>query len=92
MPAEFLEELPPLRVCSESPAPAHSTSSAVTALSTAALAASLAACGGGGGASSSPAPAPPPPLAPTEAQASRFLAQASMGANRSEIANVVSLG
>ena len=61
-----------------------------------ALSSSLAACGGGGSdASSSPAapssPAPPQ-MAPTEAEASRFLAQASMGASRSLIASVQSLG
>ena len=90
MTAETLEELRPLEVGSEAPAPIHVVQSALTA---AALAASLAACGGG---SSSPAPVPPPPppppAAPTEAEASRFLAQASMGANRTEIASVVRLG
>ena len=64
----------------------------VTTLITApSLAASLVACGGGGG----DAPAPPPvtpPLAPTAAQASRFLAQASMGASRAQIDRVVALG
>ena len=91
MTAESLEELRPERDCSEAPAPVHN---APAALAAATLAASLAACGGGGGAPS-PAPVPPPPpppAAPTEAQASRFLAQASMGANRTEIANVVRLG
>ena len=101
MTVETPEELRPLAVGSEPPAPAYSALSAslaLSALSAAALAASLAACGGGGGASPAPAPTPepppppPPPVAPTEAQASRFLAQASMGANRTEIANVVSLG
>jgi uncharacterized protein (DUF1800 family) len=71
--------------------------STLSALSAATLAASLAACGGGGGSSPSPSPEPPPPPpppppAPTEAQAARFLAQASMGASRAEIAKVVSLG
>ena len=90
MTAESLEELRPLRVCSEAPAPVHN---APAALAAAALAASLAACGGGSGAPApAPPPPPPPPAAPTEAQASRFLAQASMGANRTEIAKVVSLG
>ena len=45
------------------------------------LAASLAACGGGGG-GSPPASASIPP---TNSEASRFLAQASMGANRAQI-------
>ena len=76
---------------SDAPASARST---LSALSAATLAASLAACGGGGGSapSPSPEPPPPPPAAPTEAEASRFLAQASMGASRTEIANVVRLG
>ena len=45
--------------------------------------------------SPSPAPAPtpaPPPVAPTPTEASRFLAQASMGASRAQIASVQSLG
>ena len=98
MTVESQEQLRPLEVGSEPPAPAFAPLPAVTA---ALLAASLAACGGGGGGSTAPAPAPtpeppppppPPPAAPTEAQAARFLAQASMGASRAEIANVVSLG
>jgi uncharacterized protein (DUF1800 family) len=96
MTVESPEDLRPLAVGSEPPAPVFSVSPALSALSAATLAASLAACGGGGGASPSPAPEPPPPppppVAPTEAQAARFLAQASMGANRAEIASVVSLG
>ena len=91
MTAESLEELRALEARSEAPAPVYLSPAALTA---AALAASLAACGGGSGASPSPAPVPPPPppAAPTEVEASRFLAQASMGASRTEIANVVSLG
>ena len=97
MTVDTPEELRPLAVGSEPPAPVFSVSPALTALTAATLAASLAACGGGGGASPAPAPEPPPPpppppAAPTEAEASRFLAQASMGASRTEIANVVSLG
>ena len=58
-----------------------------------ALGASLAACGGGGGGSAVPSPAPgPAPATPTLAEASRFLAQASMGANRAQIAQVQALG
>ena len=54
--------------------------------------ATLAACGGGGG-GETPAPAPPPaPVSPTDAQASRFLAQASMGATRAQIERVKTLG
>ena len=78
---------------------------AVTSLA-AAAAALLAACGGGGSSADSggdgsappggPAPAPPPPAppptAPTATEASRFLAQASMGADRSAIARVQAIG
>ena len=61
----------------------------------------LSACGGGGGASpGSPQPpvtqpppvTPPPPAMPTAIQASRFLAQASMGATREQLARVQSMG
>lgn len=66
----------------------------------AALAGSLglvaAACGGGGGGDTTPAPAAPPaaPAAtpPTEAQAARFLNQATLGATDGDIASVRSLG
>jgi uncharacterized protein (DUF1800 family) len=68
---------------------------AIGPLAATALGASLAACGGG-------SDAPPAvgggggggttPTAPTAAEASRFLAQASLGASRSEIASVQSLG
>ena len=58
----------------------------------------LAACGGGGGGSSSvpssspPSPPPPPPAAISEAEAARFLTQASFGPTRAEIARVQTLG
>ncbi|OYY75670.1 MAG: hypothetical protein B7Y43_18425 [Sphingomonas sp. 28-62-20] len=57
----------------------------------------LAACSGGGGSSSPPiaivTPTPTPTSAPvTAAQASRFLAQASFGATRADIALVQSMG
>ena len=55
-----------------------------------ALSTAVAACGGGGG--DSTPPPPPPPASISAAQASRFLAQASIGATRSEIARVQSLG
>ena len=65
----------------------------------AAAASLLSACGGGGGGSSSPVPdavasAPPAPVpaAVTEVTAARFLAQASMGATREQIARVIALG
>jgi uncharacterized protein (DUF1800 family) len=59
-------------------------------------AAALAACGGGDG-SSTPAVAPvaapsPAPVAITPAQASRFLAQSTMGATQATIGDVVSKG
>ena len=56
----------------------------------------LAACGGGGGDTATGAAVVPPPVvlapAPTDAEASRFLAQASMGSTRSEMASVKSSG
>lgn len=62
----------------------------------AAPAMALAACGGGGDDAGAPpvaAPPPaPPPVAITDAQAGRFLAQAQMGASRSELDRVKSLG
>lgn len=51
----------------------------------------LAACGGGSG-NPAPVPPPPPPPAISRAEASRFLAQASMGATADEIARVQSIG
>ena len=58
----------------------------------------LTACGGGGSASTAaptpvPVPVPvPPAAAPTATEASRFLAQASMGATREQIARVQAIG
>ena len=61
----------------------------------------LAGCGGGGGSdplapapppAAAPAPAPPPVASLTAQDASRFLAQASFGANRAEIDRMRSLG
>ena len=71
-----------------------------TATSAVLAGALLAACGGGGGGDSpgtvpppvTPPTPVPPPVAPTPVQASRFLAQASMGATTEEIARVQSLG
>ncbi len=55
-------------------------------------AAGLAACGGGGGAVD-PAPTPTPtPVLPLAADASRFLAQAALGADRTQMARVQTLG
>jgi uncharacterized protein (DUF1800 family) len=53
--------------------------------------ATLAACGGGGGGNDGGGTTPPP-TAITRAEASRFLAQASMGATADEIARVQALG
>ena len=58
--------------------------------------AALAACGGGGGESSGTGAAPgggtPPTTAPSDTEASRFLAQASMGATRADIVRVQAIG
>ncbi len=71
------------------PAVAKAPSAAAVLLSSA----TLAACGGGGGdAGSPPAPPPPPPVTISDNQASRFLAQASLGATRTQIARVQALG
>ena len=74
------------------PATPHAPAPALRAPTVAALglAAGLDACGGGGGAADSPAPPPVPAIAATDA--SRFLAQASMGASRAQIASVQALG
>jgi uncharacterized protein (DUF1800 family) len=62
----------------------------------AALAAlAVAACGGGGGGGDSSGGTTPPPVAevaPTRAEAARFLAQASMGPTEAEVDRVVALG
>jgi uncharacterized protein (DUF1800 family) len=55
----------------------------------------LAACGDGGSPTASPPPPPPPPptaVLPTATQASRFLAQSSMGSSKADIAAVQSSG
>ena len=105
MIAEAAPELkaPPAAAPAPSPplAAAHATpltaGVALSAMLAAPLAASLTACGGGGSDAAAPAPGPapgvpPPPAAPTAAAASRFLAQASMGASRAQIERVRSLG
>ncbi|MCX7273989.1 MAG: DUF1800 family protein [Burkholderiales bacterium] len=51
----------------------------------------LAGCGSGSDTASPPTP-PPTPVGPSAAQASRFLAQASMGADRTRIERVQALG
>jgi len=66
-------------------------STAGVALAAAAL---LAACGGGagGGSDTTPPPPPPPPASPTDAEASRFLAQAAFGGTDAHLASVKSAG
>ena len=59
---------------------------------TGAIAALLVACGGGGGGGSPPNDPAPPAAAPTRAQASRFLAQATFGASAAEIDRVTRIG
>lgn len=69
--------------------------SASTAAALVATAASLAACGGGGGseaAGSPPPPPAPPPAPPSDAQAARFLAQATFAARPEDIASVKANG
>ena len=67
---------------------------AATAAAATLAAAALAACGGGGGSSGDTGTGGggDTAAAPSEADVSRFLAQASMGASRAEIASVQSLG
>jgi uncharacterized protein (DUF1800 family) len=57
--------------------------------------AALSACGGGGGGAAAPTPAPTPalpPALPSASEASRFLVQASLGADRAQIARVQTIG
>jgi uncharacterized protein (DUF1800 family) len=79
------------RVAVEMPCNTTATTAtmATTALAAAAL---LAACGGGGGGTDPAPPPPPPPAALTDAEASRFLGQASFAATDAEISRVKSLG
>ena len=93
-----LDARPALRAAPEPPALDAATRLALASTAT------LAACGGGGGSDSSaslppptPAPVPAPgpmpaPRVPTPTEAARFLAQASMGADRTQIARVQTLG
>ena len=73
------------------PVPVPVLARGVEIASLSALSTAVAACGGGGGDGDS-TPPPPPPASISAAQASRFLAQASMGATRSDIARVQALG
>ncbi len=79
----------------DTPAHAPAGTPAATPIAIAAIAsAALAACGGGGSDPSSPGAGAGggTPAAPTAAEASRFLAQASMGASRANIARVQAIG
>jgi uncharacterized protein (DUF1800 family) len=72
------------------PEPARAVDAGAAQITAAALASSaaatLAACGGGGGS------APPPASPPTSFEASRFVAQSSMGADRTQISSAQTLG
>jgi len=84
MDAEVLVDERALRAPAETVSPVDVTS----LVAAAGLVSGLAACGGGGGGNSSMAPSTPA----TAAEASRFLAQASMGASRAQISRVQTLG
>lgn len=93
------ETAPAMRVEPEPPAPdmARGTvGSALPAVGVSSLALALAACdsgGAGGGVVSTPGPTPTPTPAPIgAAEASRFLAQATMGATAADIADVQARG
>lgn len=85
------------------PAPSHPAlpASLSTTAALVATAATLAACGGGGSSDAGggsappppvPAPPPPPPVKPTDAEAARFLAQATFGARADDIAAIKANG
>jgi uncharacterized protein (DUF1800 family) len=90
MSAETITEPAALPARAARPAAAPTPARVLTSASLAGLAAGLAACGGGSG--DSPAAAASAPAPPSAADASRFLAQASMGASRAQIASVQALG
>lgn len=85
------------------PAPSHPAlpASLSTTAALVASAAMLAACGGGGSSDAGggsappppvPPPPPPPPVKPTDAEAARFLAQATFGARADDIAAIKANG
>ncbi len=89
---QVVADIPPLAIAE--PAPAVTALPSVGILAPALL---LAACGGGGdGSTSTGAPAATPVavvrVPPTDAQASRFLSQTTMGTTREGIADVVAQG
>ena len=82
-------EMPSVAPLSPAPTTAAASLAAVASLM------ALAACGGGGGDAAAPAPGPAPapaPPPPSGTDAARFLAQASMGASRAQIARVQAIG
>ena len=103
MDIEHVERAPAAADRAESSATAAAAAAAAaagtaTAAAVATAAIALAACGGGGSESPSGGDpgtgggTPPPPAQPTAVEASRFLAQASMGANKAQIARVQAIG
>ena len=99
-PAAPAIEIEPAPAPRTAPAPSGVVPVAAAVGAAAVASAALAACGGGGGDSAAPAPAPAPAPSPapapaptpSAAEASRFLAQASMGASRAGIARVQAIG
>ena len=74
------------------PSAADKARTAATTAASVLAAATLAACGGGDDDDAPPGGGGVPPALPTAAEASRFLAQASMGASRAQIARVQAIG
>jgi uncharacterized protein (DUF1800 family) len=71
---------------------ARTASTPRTLTTLAALSSSVLAACGGGSSSAPPPPPPPPPAVITRADASRFLAQASMGVTADQISRVQAIG
>ena len=91
--SEVSDELGQATALEQAPGPRPSPAPLPAGLAAAALlSASLAACGGGGNSDAAPAPTPSPPAGPIGTEASRFLAQASLGADRTQIARVQAIG
>ena len=102
---QYTEEQPPVirraEEKSDAAVPQDTASGNSSASSRAALAAlfaatSLAACGGGGDSAAPPpvagTPPPPPGPPPTTIESARFIGQASVGADRAQIARVQAIG
>jgi uncharacterized protein (DUF1800 family) len=78
-------------------APISDTSPSALTYAIPALGLATAACGGGGGGGTSPTTPPPPPVAQiakpkTDAEAARFILQASLSTSDAEITNIKSIG